>query len=77
MSRTGFVVGQVPRKWTLRCTCRKFTEARPQGEGGRTGLREKLNSGQSRRGLSLESQVALQMPQIKSVWPCIPTVTSH
>ena len=71
--------GQVPRKQTLRCACRKFPGAHALGGGGEIGLREKLNSGQSRQGLSLESQVALQRFRIQSrgMWPYTPTAACH
>lgn len=72
-------MGQVPRKQTLRCVCRKFPGAHARGGGGEIELMEKLNSEQSRQGLSLESRVALQTFRIKSrgAWPCIPAVTCH
>lgn len=53
--------------------------AHARGGGGKIGLREKLNSGQSRQGLHLERQVALQTFRIKSgsAWPCTPAAARH
>lgn len=69
--------GTGSQEQTLRCVCRKFPGAHARG-GGEIELMEKLNSEQSRQGLSLESRVAL--PDVphpsKGAWPCIPAVVT-